>query len=143
MKIVNYIVLLVLMVMVLSLSPAEAGKLRLGIMPKSTHWDSSKQYNESHDGKFIEYRLTEDSWTGFMNFQNSLDDTSNAYYWIKEYPINDYLTWGYLLGGVTGYSKHSMMPYSSFMFTVHFGQVGARIAMIPLLVNGYQAYVEF
>lgn len=119
------------------------GQLRLGIMPSSTHWDSSHDYNERHDGRFLEWRINDSDWLGGMRYKNSSYRMSNAWYWMREIPINDYMSFGYLLGGVTGYKEDRPMLFGSFMFTLRYGNVAVRESVIPLLVNGHQAYIEF
>ncbi len=142
----NHIALAILIVLALALQPAEAGKLRLGIMPSSTHWDSSKDYNERHDGLLAEARLYEsDWWAGAMKYENSFDDTSNAYYLLRDNPIDDWpASWGYMLGAVTGYNEDRPMLFGAFTFTLHLSKhAKQRTVIIPLVVQSYQAYVEF
>lgn len=142
----HWIVLIVLIVLasVLGNTARADTSLRLGIMPASDHWDTSKPYNETHEGLFLEYRLSDNTWLGAMNYENSFYDTSNAYYYLTEQPLSDRWSWGYLIGGVTGYKDDRMMLYGAFNLTFHLGAgINARLVMIPLLVNGYQAYVEF
>jgi len=120
-----------------------AGDYRIGVMPSSKHWDSSKDYNERHEGVFLELRLNRRDWLGGMNYENSSDRTSNLWYFQRELPINEYVSWGFTVGGVTGYKPNRPMLFSSFVLSIHFGHVGVRAQIIPLIVNGYQAYVEF
>ena len=123
---------------------AEAGRLRLGIMPSSDHWDNSKPYNEEHEGKFLELRIGETDWIGGLVYENSFRRTSNAWYWLRDLPINEWASWGYMVGGVTGYKDDRMMLHSAFTFTIHFGEhVKQRTIIIPFIVQGYQTYVEF
>ena len=144
MKIWNYIALVILIVLALSLSPAEAGSLRLGIMPSSTHWDSSKDYNERHDGVFLELGLPYDgAWAGFMKYDNSFNRNTKLGYYLQDFPINDRVSWGYMIGAATGYNEDRPILFSAFTFTISFGPVAQRTVIIPFAVNGYQAYVEF
>ena len=81
----------------------DAAGLRLGIMPSSTHWDSSKDYNERHDGKFLELGLPYDgAWAGFMKYENSFNRTTKLGYYLQDFPINDWASWGYMIGAATG-----------------------------------------
>ena len=121
----------------------QAGELRLGIMPSSHHFNSEAQYNEHHSGVLVEYRLDSDDWIGAMVYDNSFDDSSNAYYWLREYDITDYLSWGHSIGAVTGYKEGRPMGYAGVNLNLHWGRFGARVAMVPFVVAGRQAYLEF
>ena len=117
--------------------------LRLGIMPTSTHWATDKKFNEKHNGIFAELRIDDNQCAGALNYDNSFNNTSNAYYYLRDVPINNYFSWGYLIGGVTGYNETRMQLFSALTFTMHFGALKQRTLIVPLVVNGYQIYVEF
>lgn len=131
--------------------------LRLGIMPYSTHWEDKQSflpcqggkkgnclqsYNENQEGKFLEYRLNDTDWIGAFTFINSKYRNSNGLYWMREHEFNEYLGWGYTVGGVTGYNKDRPVLFGTVNFTLRFGMFGIREA-ITLGVNGHQLYLEF
>ncbi len=143
----HWVAMVVLFLLVLfSMSRLEADtSYRIGVMPSSDHWDREKTYlNEDHDGLFLEARLSPSTWIGVLDYTNSFYDHSVAGYWLKEYAINDIFSAGYLIGGVTGYKPNRPMLFGAFTFTIKFGKhVAQRTQIIPFVVNGYQAYVEF
>ena len=126
-----------------TLQRLEAGEYRIGVMPSSNHVDNSKPYNEDHSGLLLELRLDDDDWFGALTYENSFYRQSNAYYWLREYPITDNISWGHILGGVTGYKDDRMMLYGSLTLTLHFGHAAARLVIIPTIVTAHQAYWEF
>lgn len=123
---------------------ADTGKLRLGILPYSDHWDNSKDYNEEHNGIFVEWNLREDrGWIGGMHFDNSFGKPTNVYYYDKSYRIKKYFSAGWQLGLAKGYEQVDVLPYAAISLTFHLGIVHQRTLILPFIVNAYQLYMEF
>ena len=139
------IVSMFVMLLIFAVGECKAAGLRLGLMPSSTHWDSSKDYNERHRGVFLELALPkEGAWAGAMRYENSFERTTNLWYYNQDKPINDWTSWGYMLGAATGYNHDRPILFSAFTFTIHFDKhVKQRTIIIPLVVQAYQVYLEF
>jgi hypothetical protein len=124
------------------LAEAQAGEYRIGVMPNSNHFnDDDHHYNEDHQGIFVEKRFGK-TWYGYMNYDNSFADNSNAYYFGRTLGGWKFIETGYQMGVVTGYAVDPA-PYGLLTFTFSFNQhLKARIALLPI-VEGNQYLVEF
>lgn len=122
-----------------------AGDYRIGSMHKSDHWDKKGDYNENHSGVFAEFRVSSDAFFGMMEYENSFDKYSQAFYYSRDLPINKHVSWGYQLGMVSGYDYIDPAPWMGILLTFHAfdRKVNQRTIIIPAVVNAYQVYGEF
>jgi hypothetical protein len=137
----------ILVIVLFTAEPCEAGDQRIGVMPFSEHFNERSgddDWNEYHKGIVYEHKLTEaGDWVGAMVYDNSIDNTS-----VTVYGINDsYFTKGTLIdaglvyGAVTGY-EFALIPYVLPTISVHSGQFRARTVIFPLGV-ATQFMLEF
>jgi len=145
---IRWVIMMVCTVVLFSGGKAQAEDLRLGWMPISTHFWSLNgtdidENNESHGGLLIEYEVAEDHWIGYLNFENSEYDHSDAVYYLRDIKFNDWIDYGYAVGVVTGYDV--MDPGPMLIGHVTFGQdhLKGRLVGSPIGVIAYQLMLEF
>ena len=154
-------VVIALMLLLLVISVAEANgcttdteceatlpDYRVGMMPHSKHFndrpDDDDDWNETHHGVFVEYRLNEPGdWVGAMVYENSIDNTSVAVYGINDafFTRGKMIDAGLVYGLVTGYDW-ALVPYVLPTISVKAGHFRARTIVFPIGV-ATQFSIEF
>jgi hypothetical protein len=126
------------------LAECRAGDIRIGYMHNSNHFGGSDHhYNEDQHGSILEARVGAVSWVGFSHYDNSFDDSSNAYYFGRKLESYGFMDVGYQMGIVSGYDDIDPAPFGLLTFTFNFGQyIRARLVVLPI-VAANQYLVEF
>lgn len=128
----------------------EASDYRVGFMPTSRHFVESNRndgedWNESHDGVLLEYKITEaGDWLGVMTYHNSIDETSWTVYGANDsfLATGKYADAGIVYGAVTGYD-FGLIPYVLPTMTVKFHEhFKSRVLAFPIGVAA-QFYIEW
>jgi hypothetical protein len=140
--------ILILIAALLAAGGAKADDFSVGIMPSSHHFIvHGHNYNESHEGKLIEWNFSrEDNMRqsiGAMDFINSFDDRGQAIYYGGQYSPENFISFGYQMGLVTGYAYADPLPYGGAIVEVRANKhILARGIILPIVI-GFQFVVTF
>ena len=95
------------------MSPGNAADVKIGTMNYSYHYDRSDDWNETHNGIFLQV----DNWT-VGTYENS--EWHRSQYVAYSAPIADSKYFEWTVGGATGYEKLPVMPLVGVKATYHY-----------------------